>query len=96
MSTLENDRIREASFEDFCDLFDSSRSFKELVQELFTSQEQWVEKEYGRMDEDALGRVHNALWDNDAELLCSNKRAAVEAYILFKSSLNDLSRLLAK
>jgi len=91
MSTLENDRIREASYEDFCELFDCSDSFKSLVQELFTSQESWAEKEYGRMDEDALGRIHNALWDNDAELLCQDKRTAVEAYIMFKDSMKQLN-----
>lgn len=93
MSNAQNDKIKEALYEDFCELFDSSRSFRKLVYNLFTDQEMWMEKEYGKMCEDALTRVVEYLWHFDADLLLSDKRTCVEAYIMYQKHMSDLHRL---
>lgn len=94
MSNLENDKIQEACYEDFRDLFDVSESFKDLILECFHPFEAWYEKEYGRYDDRVLVELFKKLWDFDCELLCGDKRTCIEAYIMYNQSIKKLNGLL--
>lgn len=73
MSCQENDKIYEAAFEDFYELYSVSDSFSRLVDKLIIA--------HGDLE-----GIFHALWENDCELLCSDKRVAVEALIMFNES----------
>jgi hypothetical protein len=82
MSCLENDRICEAAYEDFYDLYHTSTSFGVLVDELL------LLEGFEPSDGDIrLQLVFLILWKNDCELLLNNKRTAVEALIMFRNSM---------
>ena len=82
MSNQQNDAIYKASFEDFYDLYFTSDSFSALVNEMIPEVcDEWTK------GGTALKIVFECLWNNDADLLVKDKRCAVEAYLLFKSSM---------
>jgi hypothetical protein len=83
MSTLENDAIYEAAYEDFYDLYFTSDSFRAIVDELINKT--WDEWTKG---ETALKACFEALWKNDCELLVRDKRTAVKALIMFHKSMS--------
>lgn len=93
MSSLENDKIKEALWEDFLELYDNSESFAELVMSVMHPFEQWINKEYGRYDDRVLIKIFEEVWNNDPDLFCADKRSAVEIYIMFKNSMKKLSVL---
>jgi hypothetical protein len=82
MSDLENTKIYEAAYEDFDDLIATSESFLRLVIQ-------------GMIEGGLLskGELFQKLWENDAELLISDKRTAVEAYIMFRKSMNHFEKI---
>ena len=90
MSTLENDAIYEAAYEDFIELFNTSLSFKLLVEQLMNrvDLDWYVRKQIDPHEKDLLPYVFNELWKNDCELLVHDKRTAVEALIMFKKSMS--------
>ncbi len=82
MSNEVNDRIYEASFEDFYELYFHSDSFQSLVDELISH----LCDEYTKGDT-ALKVCFYQLWKNDSELLFHDKRTAVEAMLMFRESM---------
>lgn len=82
MSCLENDRIYEAAYEDFHELYHFSESFRSLVNKLIPLI--WHDS---RSKEDILTFTFDVLWKNDEELLRCDKRTAVEALIMFINSM---------
>lgn len=90
MSNLENDKCKEAALEDFLDLFDLSRSFHDLVEGCFSVKECFAIKELGVSAFEAAARVFESVWKCDCELLLRDKRTAVEAYIMYRKSMEQL------
>ena len=88
MSHIENDKIKEACFEDFEDLYFTSTSFQGLIDELIgICCDEWTKDQTSRIV------AFEKLWQNDCELLCRNKRVAAEALILYINSMNHLRSL---
>lgn len=83
MSCQENDKIMEALWEDFVDLFHTSDSFAELC----------VESSWYCFENLDLEVLFDALVKNDLELLLHDKRTAVEALIMWKKSANILEKI---
>lgn len=82
MSCLENERIYENNNEKFfCLCQDDSDFYEELQLNLYTFQELWMMKEYGRDDCDALDRIFYTLWNWDAEHLVADMKGCARAYI---------------
>jgi hypothetical protein len=85
MSDQENDKIYEAAYEDFYDLYFTSDSFASMVDGLvYEFCDEWTR--CGT----ALKAIFHALWENDCGLLCQDKRTAVEAYIMYKKTMKVL------
>lgn len=91
MSCQENDKIKEACYEDFVDLFDVSDSFKEAVLVFVHPFESWYEKECDRYDDRFLIEFFERLYRFDCELLCKDKRTCVEAYGMYLNSMKQLN-----
>lgn len=82
MSCLENDKYYEAAYEDFNDLYFVSGSFASLVNTLIPEYcDVWTDHDV------SLRVVFDVLWQNDCELLCRDRRTAVEALIMYKDSM---------
>jgi hypothetical protein len=86
MSKEENDAIYEAAYEDFEELYFASDSFAAMVNRLMWD----LCDEYTKCIR-ALKIIFEALWQNDCELLVIDKRTAVEAFIMFRESMEVLA-----
>ena len=83
MSNATNDYLQEASWDNFCDLYAVSTSFKKLVIQAKTI-----------ADIDNTMILCEAVWHNDPDLYCQDLRTAIEAFIEFhitKLKLTDLN-----
>ena len=89
MSNQKNTEIYEAAFEDFYELYFTSDSFASLIHEI-----SWeVCDEYTKCGT-MLKTCFDYLWDNDCELLVTDKRSAAEALLMYKKSMRQLVKTL--
>lgn len=97
MSHSENDRIQEACLEDFLDWYNvgvirHANSWGEndeiisLLSEAHGCDEKYI-------DSDDVPDLFERIWDWDCELLCKDKRTAVEGYIMYQESMQQLHSL---
>lgn len=85
MACTENQVIYESCLEQFWELLEDY-DFKCTIGEHFLSaQEQWREKEYGRMDEYAYEWAFDILWSWDCEALSRDIKGCVEQYVNLKT-----------
>lgn len=88
MSNQQNDTVYEAAFDDFMALFCVSDSFASLIYQIMPEiSDEWTKHMT------SLRIAFRCLWDNDCELLCRDKRAAIEAYLMYRESIKQLKEL---
>lgn len=82
MSCLETEKTREFLEDKFhCLLQDNDELEDEVKLNLFSSGEQWREKEFGDWGEDAFDRIFNNIWEWDPEWLYNDMVGCIYAYI---------------
>lgn len=72
---------KERVFENFLEAWDDL-DFQDLVKcELYSSEALWIEKEYGRADEDEFTRVYDMVFEWDPEGMHNDPKLCFKNYI---------------
>jgi hypothetical protein len=78
-------RAMESSYENFLEAMDTDPNFRLLVEmNLYSHEALWIEKEYGRPDENEESEIFEMLWEYDAEGMFYDCKYSTLKYIIFK------------